>query len=91
MDLSLDTKAVIHNGDKLTNIQLKHHRVLKRLFSEYGVTAPVTKALCDVLRCKLWRMGQKLSNSRAKKMKILEDWRTGANAIWELPINCVRA
>ena len=22
-------------------------------------------------------------------MKILEDWRTGANAVWELPINCV--
>ena len=90
-DLSSDTKAVIHDGDKLTDLQLKHHRVLKRLFSEYGITTPVTKALCDVLRCKLWRMGQKLSNAGAKRSKILEDWKTGDGAIWELSVDCVAA
>ena len=73
IDLSTDTKAVIHDGDKLTNLQLKQHCVLKRLFSEYGITAPITKTLCDVLRCKLWRMGQKLSNAGAKKYTIFED------------------
>ena len=52
--LSSDTKAIIHDVDELTDLQLKHHRVLKRLFAEYGITAPITKTLCDVLRCKLW-------------------------------------
>ena len=90
-DLSADTKAVIHDGDKLTDLQLKHHCVLKRLFSEYGITTPVTKTLCDVLRCKLWRMGQKLSNAGAKRSKILENWKTGDGAIWELSVDCVRS
>lgn len=74
--------------DGLTDLQLKHHRVLKRLFAEYGITAPITNKLCDVLRCKLWRMGQKLNNAGAKRTKILEDWRTGVNAVWKLSINC---
>ena len=86
-DLSSDTKAIIHDVDELTDLQLKHHRVLKRLFAEYGITAPITKTLCDVLRCKLWRMGQKLNNAGAKRVKILENWRTGVNAVWELSID----
>ena len=86
-DLSSDTKAIIHDVDELTDLQLKHHRVLKRLFAEYGITAPITKTLCDVLRCKLWRMGQKLNNAGAKQVKILENWRTGVNAVWELSID----
>ena len=73
--------------DELTDLQLEHHRVLKRLFAEYGITAPITKTLCDVLRCKLWRMGQKLNNAGAKRVKILENWRRGVNAVWELSID----
>ena len=73
--------------DELTDLQLKHHRVLKRLFAEYGITAPITKTLCDVLRCKLSRMGQKLNNAGAKRVKILENWKTRVNAVWELSMH----
>ena len=74
----------------MTDLQLKHHCVIKRLFAEYGITAPVTKNLCDILRCKLWRMGQRLSNAGAKRSKILEGWKTGEGADWELSIDCIK-
>ena len=89
-DSSSDSKAVVHNGDKLTDLQLKHHRVIKRLFAEYGINSPVTKNLCDILRCKLWRMGQRLSNAVAKRSKILEFWKTRGGADWELSIHCIK-
>ena len=90
IDLSADNKAVICDEEKLTDLQLKHHRVMKRLFAEYGITAPITKNLCDILRCKLWRMGQRLSNAGGKKNKILESWKSGDGADWELSIDCVK-
>ena len=36
-------------------------------------------------------MGQKLYNAKAKRSKILEDWKTGDGAIWELSVDCVAA
>ena len=32
-------------------------------------------------------MGQKLNNAGAKRVKILENWRRGVNAVWELSID----
>ena len=89
IDLTLDDKASIHNKDELTDLQMKHHCVIKKLFSQYGIKAPVTKKLCDILRCKLWWMGQKLSKTGAKRNKILEGWKEGNDSIWELTIDCV--
>ena len=89
IDLSSDDNISIHNKDELTGLQLKHHCVIKKLFSEYGINAPVTTKLCDILRCKLWRMGQKLSKTGANRYKILEGWKEGDSSIWELSIDCV--
>jgi len=73
----------------LTDLQLKHHYVIKKLFSEYGVTAPVTKQMYDILRCKLWRMGQRFNKNGAKKSKILEGWKEGSDSVWELAIDYI--
>ena len=89
VDLSADNMVSIHNADELTDLQLKHHRVIKKLFSEHGITAPVTKNLCDILRCKLWRMGKKLNKAGAKRSKILEGWKEGDDSVWELSTDCV--
>ena len=90
VDLSADTNP-IHNADDLTDLQLKQHHVIKRLFSEYGIKSPVTKNLCDILKCKLWRMGKKLHKTGAKKSIILDSWKEGDNSVWELSIDCVTA
>ena len=87
VDLS---KIVVHDGDKLTDHQLKHHRVIQKLFSVYGISAPITKKLYEILRCKLWRMGQKLYNARGNRNKVLEDWKTGRNAVWDLSLDCFK-
>ena len=89
IDLTSDDRASIHNKDELTDLQMKHHCVIKKLLTQYGIKAPVTKKLCDILRYKLWRMEQKLSKTGAKRNKILEGWKDGSESIWELTIDCV--
>lgn len=89
IDLSSDARIAIHNADELTALQLKHYRVIKKLFSEYGITAPVTKNMCDTLRCKLWRMGQRLNKSGTKRSKILDSWKEGDNSVWKFSIDCI--
>ena len=87
-DLSSDPRATVQNNHQLTELQLKHCRVLMRLYSEYGITYPITKQLSDTLRCKLWRMGQRMSEVGAsKKKKILEEWKT---SVWDKPIDSIQ-
>jgi len=54
------------SAENLTELQIKHYSVIQTLFTVYGITTSVTKNLCDVLRSKLWRMGQRLNKPGAK-------------------------
>ena len=61
------------------------------MFTEYGITTPVTNNLCDILRSKLWRMGQRINKPGAKKSQILNARRCGKESVWKLSINCSKA
>ena len=89
-DLSSDSDATVDNYTDLTECQLKLHRVFKKMFSVYNLCYPVTEDLCRILKCKLWRMGQRLCGAGSnKRRKMLEEWNK-PNSDWELYIDCVK-
>ena len=61
-NLSQDVKARIENQENRTENQVKLERVIRHVYTEYGLSHHlITESVRSLFKAKLWRMGQRLA------------------------------
>ena len=85
-NLSQDVKARIDSQENRTENQVKLERVIRRVYTEYGLSHhPITESVRSLFKAKLWRMGQRLAKvGSIKRKSILDSWKVST---WEIHVD----
>lgn len=86
-DLAEDEEARVTSSG-FTPVQLRHERVITKVFKCYKIPLKITDAIRAAMKTKLWRMGKLFSKlGGTKRQQQLEKWRRGDHATWNFQVN----